>query len=91
MLESALSTSQLVTIYYIAIPSDVSQPQQSQMSENVLSLVSSLSGGLLSPSQVEDQVEQVRAVLGSASPASVQTETLKQLAGQSAQPGQFVR
>lgn len=61
------------------------------MADSVLSSVSRLSGGLLSPSQQEEQADQLRAVLGTATPSSVATDTLKQLASQASQPAQFIR
>jgi len=61
------------------------------MADSVLSSVSRLSAGLLSPSQLEEEADQVRAVLGSAVPSSVPTDTLKQLASQATQPQQFIR
>ena len=60
------------------------------MTEGVLNAVTRLCPGL-SPSAVSERAEEIRSVLGSAAPASVQTETLKLLASQADQPGQFAR
>ena len=61
------------------------------MADSVLSSVSRLSGGLLPPAQQEEQADQLRSVQGTATPSSVPTDTLKQLASQASQPTQFIR
>ena len=60
------------------------------MTDRVLSAVTQLSPGL-SPSLVSERAEEIRSVLGSAAPTSVQTETLNLLASQADQREQFVR
>ena len=61
-----------------------------EMTDSVLSAVTRLSPGL-SPSSVSERADELRSVLGSAAPSSVQTETLKLLASQAEHPGQFAR
>ena len=61
------------------------------MADSVLSAVSRLSAGLLSPGQTEEQAQELRAVQGTGLPSSVQTDTLRQLASLSSQPTSFVR
>ena len=60
------------------------------MTDNVLSAVARLSPGL-APSAVSERTDEIRSVLGSAAPSSVQTETLKLLASQADNPGHFAR
>ena len=60
------------------------------MTDRVLSAVTQLSPGL-SASLLSERAEEIRSVLGSAAPASVQTETLNLLASQADQPRQFAR
>ena len=60
------------------------------MTDNVLSTVARLSPGL-SPSSLSDRADEIRSVLGSAAPSSVQTETLKLLASQADNQQHFAR
>jgi len=60
------------------------------MTDNILSLVSSLSNGVLNHAQIVEHVSSLSQVQGSATPSSVPSQSLQLLARESTQPTQFV-
>jgi len=60
------------------------------MTDNLLSLVSTLSDGTLSHAQLSHHTKTLASVQGSAPPSSVSTQSLKLLTGEASQPRQFV-